>query len=129
MSWTCHFDTERDVFIATATGVITEQYLRENVRLAYQDPRFHPDLRCFLDYSGVTDWQIPISVLTDLAASRKFSGKSRTAFFVVGSLSYGMTRAYQIFVDKGVVQIFTDRASAVAWLNEGVPPEKWLAAH
>ena len=31
-----------------------------------------------------------------------------------------------MFVEKGVVEIFTDRAMAVAWLNEGVPPEKWL---
>lgn len=38
----------------------------------------------------------------------------------------GVGQYYQAFAQAGRVEVFTDRAEAIAWLNEGVPPEKAL---
>lgn len=119
-------DPDRNVVFTTATGVLTDDDLAVGVRTAYQDPQFHSELNGFFDYSGVTDWKVSNDFLIMLAAKRRFSAATRTAIFVRGSLGYGMTRVYQTWVDDGQVKIFEDRAEAVKWLNEGVPPEKQI---
>jgi hypothetical protein len=66
----------------------------DGVRRAYQDPLFHSDLNAFVNYSEVTDWQVSNEVLSSLAATRKFSDKSKTAIWAVGPLNYKVTRIY-----------------------------------
>lgn len=123
MPWSYTIDPDRNVVMTKAVGIVTEDDLRLGAAKGYADPRFHPDLRAFLDYTDVTDWRVSTNFLTRMAANRRFSEKSKTAILAVGLLNFGMSRAYQAFADKGQVQIFTDRAEAVAWLNEGYPPE------
>lgn len=124
MPWTYTIDTERDVVFSTGIGVLTNEELVAGIRAVYADPRFRPDMRAFSDYSQVTDWKVSNEMVTSLASTRKFSANARAAFFIHGSLAFGITRMYQAWVDKGQVNIFTDRAEALTWLNEGVPPEK-----
>lgn len=126
MPWSYTIKPELNLATTSASGIVTEEELLRGVLAAYSDPLFHPELRAFLDYSEPVEWRVTAEFLTRLASRRKFSAKSRTAIWAVGPLNYGMCRAYQGFVEDGHVKIFTDRAEALAWLNEGYPPEKHI---
>jgi hypothetical protein len=95
MPWTYTINSELNVVFTKATGALTDDDLAVGARTAYQDPRFHSDLNGFFDYSGVTSWKVTTDFLASLAAKRRFSVTTKTAIFVQGSLSYGMTRIYQ----------------------------------
>ena len=84
MAWSYTIYPELEVIVVTATGIVTPQMMHAGAAMAYQDSRFHPDLRAFFDFSGVTDWQLTTSELLRMAHIRKFSDKSRTAIFVLG---------------------------------------------
>jgi hypothetical protein len=112
--------------IATSRGTLTEAEIQAAAKAALQDARFDPSHRAFFDHSRVTEWMVSTEFMTKLAAARKRSNDSRTAIFVQKPVGFGLIRAYQAFVDNGQVRIFTDRAEAVAWLNEGVPPGKHI---
>jgi hypothetical protein len=127
MPWSYDIDTGRSVVFTTGTGVLTGEDLAGGVRAVYLDPRFRSDMRALCDYSQVPGWQVSNELVASLASKRKFSATARTAFFVTGPLIFGIARMYQAWVDNGQVKIFTDRGEAVAWLNEGVPPEKHIA--
>jgi hypothetical protein len=126
MPWTNTFDTERGAITFVVTGVMTPEDFEDGIRALYSDKRFDPDFRVFLDLTGVTGWRIPTSAVMDMAINRRFSNKSRTALLVSNAATYGMGRVFQTFAKKGRVQLFTHRVSAMAWLNEGLPPEKAL---
>jgi hypothetical protein len=126
MPWSYAIYPELNLATTTASGIVTEEELLRGVLTAYSDPRFNPDLRAFLDYSQAVEWQVSAEFMARLAPERKFSANSRTAIWAVGPLNYGMCRIYQSFVDAGVVRIFSERADALAWLNEGYPAEKHL---
>lgn len=122
----CTFDLERDVIVVTGTGILTDDDAISVAKQVYRDPRFHPDMRGYCDFSEVTQWEVRREVLLALAANRKLSEKSRTAICATALAAFGMSRMYQALVQKGKISVFNDRAEALAWLNEGVPPEKWL---
>jgi len=127
MPWSTTFDLERGAIVFVATGVITADELNEAVRTLYNDKRFNPDFRAFLDLEKATGWRMSTSVVMDLGINRRFSRESRTALLVSTASTYGMSRVFKTFAKKGWVQIFIDRVSALAWLNEGLPPEKALS--
>jgi len=119
-------DKERGAIFVTATGIFTEMEFVTGTALTIADPDFHPDHRVLVDFTGVTRFDIPAKRLADFVSKKPFSEKSRRAFVVgpgFGSLfvTYGKTSGA---VEQ--IQIFRDRAGALAWLNEGVPPEKVL---
>ncbi len=124
MPWEYTIDTSRNLGFVKASGVMTAEVLADGLRRASQDPKFHPDLNVFADYTEVTDWQVSTDFLSHLSNSRRLSDKSKTAIWTTGPLSYGMGRAFASWVNVGQVRIFTDKDEAWAWLNEGVPPEK-----
>ncbi len=126
MPWSYSIDSERNVVFTTGTGVLTEQELLGGLRSLYADPKFHPDHRGLFDYREVETLQVSNDLMASLAASRKYSARSRTAFLVNGPLAYGLGRLYQTWVQDGQVKIANERAEAVAWLNEGLPPEKHI---
>jgi hypothetical protein len=124
--WSYDIDTDKDVAFTTGTGVLTDQEVFDGVMSLYDDPRFHPDLRGLFDYRGVGTLKVSSETMAKLAAKRRYSDQTRTAFLVNGPLGFGLGRVYQSWVDLGQVKITYDRAEAVAWLNEGVPPEKHI---
>lgn len=126
MPITYDIDTDRRVVIAASSGTLTETEIVAAATAAYKDPRFDPAFRAFFDHSQVSDWKVSSSFMTRMASARRRDDHSRTAVFVQGALGYGLVRAYQAFVDNGQVKVFTDRAEALAWLNEGVPPEQHI---
>lgn len=124
MVWNYTFDSEKDVLIGAATGILTAHELKTGVVAAIHDPRFHPDIRIFLDYHAVTQLAFSADTMEEMAKHRVYSAKSRRAFLVSSNLHAAFFGYYRAIVDAGRVEVFTDRAKALAWLNEGVPPEK-----
>lgn len=124
MPWSYSINPALNLATTMASGIVTEEELLQGVLSAYADPRFQPEMRAFLDYSQAVEWRVSAEFLARLAPQRKFAAGSRTAIWAVGPLNYGMCRVYQSFVDSGQLRIFGDRAEALAWLNEGVPPEQ-----
>lgn len=127
MPWTYTIDLARNVVFTAGSGVLTEAEVETGVMSLYADPQFRPDLRGLFDYRGVETMKVSSEAMGRLAARRKYSANTRTAFLVKGPLGFGLGRVYQSSVESGHVKITLDRAEAVAWLNEGVPPEKHVA--
>lgn len=126
MPWSYIIDHERDVVFTTAAGILTEEECYAGVMSLYSDPRFHPDLRGLFDYRDVVTLMLSSELMATLAAKRKYSEKTRTAFLVSTQLGFGLGRVYQSWVALGQIKICFDRAEAVAWLNEGVTAEKHI---
>lgn len=115
---------------ATASGVLREEEIKPGVTTVLQNPHF-PSLRRFLlDYSAVTRISLNVETVQTLARNPIFTPGCRRALLAPSDLAYGMGRMYQIFSQEsgtGAVEVFRDRPAALAWLNEGVPPAKWLS--
>lgn len=126
MPWSYTIDPKRNVIFTTGTGILTQEELAFGVKMAKQDPLYHPDLNAFFDWTKVTGWKMDSDFLARLVAARTFSGGTRTAMLASNPLGYGMCRIMEAWVSNGQMMLFTDRAEAVAWLNEGVPPEKHI---
>lgn len=126
MPWNYVIDQERDAVLVTATGVVTGEELTAGVKTLVQDPGFHPDIRMLLDYHAISELRVSYNVIETLASSRVYSAKSRRACYVQVGFALGVGQYYQAFAQAGRVEVFTDRAEALAWLNESVPPEKAL---
>lgn len=126
MPWTYTFDSTRDVLIGTATGILTAEELKTGVMAVTHDPRFHPDIRIFLDYYAVTELALSAHTMEELAKIRVYSAKSRRAFLVSSALFAAFFGYYRNIVQAGRVEVFTDRATALAWLNEGFPTGKHI---
>jgi hypothetical protein len=126
MPWTYTIDQERDAVLVTATGIVTGDELTAGAKTLAQDPGFHPDIRILLDYHAISELRVAYNVIETLASSRIYSEKSRRACYVQAGFGVGVGQYYQAFAQAGRVEVFTERAEALAWLNEGVPPEKTL---
>ena len=126
MPWAYTIDTKRDVLLGTATGILTGEELKAGVHRATHDPNFHPDMRIFLDYCAVVKFGFSVDTMEVMADHQVYSSKSRRAFLVTTGFAVSIFQMYQSMVTAGLVQVFTDRTAALAWLNEGMPPEKYL---
>ena len=124
MSWQYTIDRERDVVLITATGVLTADDLLTGVAKATRDPDFHPDIRILIDYLAVTDLKFSARTVETMAGYRIYSAKSRRAFLVTAGFAAGIFEYYRTYVTAEQMEVFLNRAPALAWLNEGMPPEK-----
>lgn len=124
LPWSYTIDSQRGVVLTAGTGVLTEEELLQGLRALYADPGFKPELRGLFDYRSVEKLAISSETMATLARNRKYSAQSRTAFLVNRLLGFGLGRVYQTCVNDGQVMIAYQRETAVAWLNEGVPPEQ-----
>lgn len=123
MPWSYSIDPERGIIVATGTGVLTGDELMVGLANETRDPHFRSDMRYFIDYHAVTDVRVPASTMMQAAAHPAFSTGMRRAFYVSSGFFESALKFAKLSAN-GPYEVFTDRASAVAWLNEGVPPEK-----
>ena len=68
MPWTYSIDPDREVIIATGTGVLTDEELMTGLAIATRDPRFRSDMRYFIDYHAVTEVRVPAETMMEVAA-------------------------------------------------------------
>ena len=124
MPFTYTIDREREAVFYSATGVLTDEIAQDLHSKIFQDPDFHPHFRVLGDYSGVSELQISAVTIASLAARSGFSKQSRRALLTQYGIISGTALFYTQNTPPGNARIFYDRAKALAWLNEGVPPEK-----
>ncbi len=124
MNWNYRVDAERSVFFVEASQRVTQDELMLGASRITSDPAFHPANRVLLDFSGATDWALRADLLSNLGASPHFSPRSRRAIIVRDGLPQAMFAVHKYSAHPGSVHIFSNRALAVAWLNQDVPPEQ-----
>ncbi len=126
MPWSHHIDTRLGAIFTVATGVLTNEDLKAGFAQLFCDPDFHPDLRLFGDYTGVTGLRIDAASLASLASKLPFSEKARRAFLVRDPTVAGTSHFYRSNMPSGHLRVFYYRSEAITWLNEGVASDKRL---
>lgn len=123
---TCHtIDAEKGVIYTTTFGIVTDSDLIGSLTAIRLDARFRSDLRCLADYQGVDLIAASAGTLISLSTIQPFAAETRRAFVVKQGLVASMVNFYRINT-LGQIKVFEDRREALAWLNEGVPPEKFI---
>jgi hypothetical protein len=128
MPCTYTIDTDRDVVFLRAEGEFGDQELISLSRQIAADPRYHSEVRFFTDLTQVTNNQLSAESLSYIPTILKHSPKARCAIFFTWKLwDFGTFRMYEAYCSiKGfsVPRSFHCREEALAYLNEGMPPEK-----
>lgn len=127
MSVSITFDESRQVIRLLAEGVVTDEDLLPALRAAYRDPRFAPTMRTFADYTGVTKFKLTGEAMRIAAEMNQVSPDTRQALLVGPDVAFGLARAHQgwnVALNRSLPTIFQDRAAALAFLNEGLPPDQ-----
>jgi hypothetical protein len=111
-------DPSRRLVVSRAWGAVTAAELRAHYRQLVVDPAFDPTYRQLTDVREVTDFELPSSLLADVAAHPVFAPGTRRAFVVSGPVAYGLARMFGAYAEgaRQEVQVFRDLAAAEAWL-------------
>jgi hypothetical protein len=128
MPLTYTIDSDRDVVFVRAEGKITDGDQISLARKISSDPKYHPSIRFFSDYTQVTQNALSPAALRQTPTIFKFSPTSRRATLVPARESessvFLMYHAYCDIKNVSQPHVFRDRRKALDYLNEGVPPEK-----
>ena len=121
------FDEHLDLVHFRSEGVITSKELYTGIKAAFDDPRFHPDLRLFTDHSQGDFSAITSLDKRNIAQLNKFSPTARKAVLVRNQLQFGLGNVlttYHEINNKAGYRYFYHRHEAIAFLNDGFPPDK-----
>lgn len=122
------YDDQRGIFVAAPTGVLTDDEVWSAFSTLKQHPNFGPDVRIFHDFSRVVEYRLSAALLDRIAEVMvRQSVAARRAFLVGTAKGYGTATFYLRSVSSDKIQVFYDRAKALAWLNEGAPAERQVA--
>lgn len=128
MPCTYSIDSERDVVLVQGEGILTDQELIAMSRAVSRDPKFHPNIRFFCDFTRVEKNRLSSKCLSQVPEIMRHSPKARCVILFTNKLlDIGMFRVYEAYCDimkKGAPRGFHSREDALACLNEGLPPEK-----
>jgi hypothetical protein len=110
-------DKSLDLVVITATGVITADDLRELQARGRADPEFDPHRPILIDLTGAE-----LQGWTGVETRRIAGGgvNTRRALLVASDLAYGIGRMLQAetqLLGQDNVQVFRDRAAALAWVT------------
>lgn len=129
MPITYEIDPTKGVVLSSWTGTITDEEVLDFGRQLYRDERFDPAYRNLADLTGMDGSRLTSRAIRSLSAANRFSSTARRAFVVGNELAFGFTRMYQAeaeFNRVGMPVVFRDKAKALDWLNEGLPPERHI---
>jgi hypothetical protein len=119
-------DHERDAIWVSVSGVFTEEEFRTGTDATVHEPGFHRSIRTLVDFSAVTEFKISAKALEEFVLRRFFSKDSRRAFVVGSGFGESFVEFGKILGAEEQIRVFHCVAEALAWLNEGCPPEKSL---
>lgn len=127
MPWTCTYNESLDAFLVKGSGTVTEGELIAGLRGRADALMRHPTARVFHDYTLVTDIKIPSETVFKLAAEDPGRKLPLRRAVLVSSPIVGGTVSFILSQNlQGELKIFYERSSALQWINEGLPSEKWI---
>lgn len=124
MNWSFRYDPTNEVICVQANGRITIEELEAGARTITTIPEFHPDIRVLLDFSRATEVALEAAGLVALAQNPAFSPKSKRAVIAPHGAAWGAFQFYKRHAQPGPAEIFSRRADAINWLNDGVPEDR-----
>jgi hypothetical protein len=120
------FEPARNLVVSRAWGVLTDDDILAHYKRLVEDPGFKPTFRQLCNMGEVTRIEATTELLRRLARQSIFFPGTQRAFVAVQDSHYGLTRMFQAFCElEGTrVEIFRDTASAEAWLETAITPER-----
>jgi hypothetical protein len=123
-------DVNSGMMIVRGEGVVTKEELFSTAVAMFSDRSFHPELRLLVDLTALKEKKFSPVDAWAAGSLGKFSPNARRAFLLKGRLAFRFYWALKesvTFHGKGSPKVFYSRTKALAWLNEGVPPDKvWI---
>jgi hypothetical protein len=119
----CAVDVESGLIQVTLSGVVTGDDLRQIGDAAAEiEAKSSPITPRITDLTAVTELKIGYGEVQELAARRRviqFPNSFKSAILVSSPSQLGMARMFQTLNDNPqiTIEIFTDRASALAWVR------------
>ena len=123
MPYTYKIDAYQDVVHVRAEGVIADSEFVSISRSIASDPQYHPGIRVFSDYSGVTRNDLSAVSARLVTEILRPSSIARHGVLVRSLVDFGMVRMYQAFCDMHESSFpcpFYSREEVLAYLNHGV---------
>jgi hypothetical protein len=129
MPYTHSIDSARGVVYSVASGRVTgDEFIVGTIAIG-RDPLFQADMRMLADFTSAETFDVSTERLDQLARVTPFSERSRRAYLAPQDLAFGLGRMFAAFAalkGKGEIQVFRMRAEALAWLNAGLPTDRWV---
>jgi hypothetical protein len=128
--FTYAIDNERRLVVSTGSGVLTTADILAHIEGLKRDPNFDPSFRQLMDFTEVTEAQLPSDQIRHLAQMTVFSCRSQRAIVVGGSpFFFGLARMYEMSLpgsgtEMAWIHVFEDLDSAKRWLGLD---DAWLA--
>lgn len=116
-------DRDRRLATVVVSGSCTVEDMRTVQRAVAAAPGFEPGFSQLGDFSAVTDFNGSVLDLISLARSAPFAPDAIRAYVATPAWAFGMLRKYTLAsetIGRGGVQVFHDRASALAWIEARV---------
>ena len=127
LAMTIEAEFTEGLLVIRGAGTVTATDLREMPALttAFDATRAVTPNR-LIDLTGVDDFDVGFSEMLAAVRERReaaITGPTRTAFLTANAVQYGMARMFQSLNDHAqiTVEIFDDRAAALAWLRSSDP--------
>ncbi|NRA34871.1 MAG: hypothetical protein HRU17_16200 [Polyangiaceae bacterium] len=117
-----HFRIDRSLglVVSVGEGVVNERELLQHAEELRAHPDFHPDLRQFIDGSGITKLDVSAACIRSDAASSRFSTDARRAILVSSVFAFGLGRMYSMLVRGGgtaAIHVCRKEQDALDWLG------------
>jgi len=106
------------VVVIVMEGVVTARELVDEQAALFNDPAFVGDNPRLVDASAVTAMQFSGDIVRHVAKNALERGLRRAALVASKSEAvFGLMRMYAEYTGDATVEVFRDRASALAWLK------------
>src|SRR5437899_498422 len=115
-------DVSNRAVISVCSGVVTLDEVKSSCAEIQAHQEFRPDFRQLIDLSQASKLDLHYEDLNILAEFHDpFSEKGRRAVVALNSVSFGISRMYQMILNSPEFQVFRSHREALNWLGlEGV---------
>jgi hypothetical protein len=124
-----NFDENLGAVLFRSEGLLTAKEYFDGVKALFANPRFHPELRFLADHTQGDFSAITCTDMTHIAKLNQFSPTARKAVLIKKTLQTGLFNvlsAYHDIYAKHGYRYFYHRPEALAYLNDGYPPDKHI---
>jgi len=123
MSFTYHIDSRAGILFIVGEGAITQAERLETMRTWLSDPAFRPGLHTLCDFSAATSTpSLPElrEIIAIINQNATLIGRTRLAVVTARDVTLGVAHQFEVLAEASplIVQTFTDREAALAWLRE-----------